>query len=367
VNSGRWSLLAAGALAAILLPRAALAATERPYDAPAVDVQRAGVPEVTPDYVTREESGIKLVFHPSAGVRAQALLSRALAVRSELGAQLGRDVLGTLEIRVAAAPAQMAGISPAPFPSGAPSAAFSGAHLVVMSLGAPGALEPTDLDERLCHELAHLALDEAAGGHDVPRWFHEGYALHVSGEDAAARAEALVLGSLRDKLVDLREVDLRFPDGAASPASSLAAAEAADFVRFLIDRPGRDAFLAFLERLRAGEPFEAALASAYSASSSHIEQLWRRDVAKRYGFVPVFTGTTLLWLVIALGVMLQNRRLAARRARVSEHPLPAAERLVAHEPGRPRLPAEEDELAQAIPPDPEVPKVEHGGRWYTLH
>jgi hypothetical protein len=28
---------------------------------------------------------------------------------------------------------------------------------------------------------------------------------------------------------------------------------------------------------------------------------------------------------------------------------------------------EEDDLARAMPPDPEVPKVEHDGRWYTLH
>ena len=83
--------------------------------------------------------------------------------------------------------------------------------------------------------------------------------------------------------------------------------------------------------------------------------------------MPVFAGATLLWVVVALGVIVQNRRLAARRARPSEHPLPAAERLVAREPDHPRLPAEDDELAQAIPPDPEVPKVEHDGRWYTLH
>jgi hypothetical protein len=372
-GSGRWCVLALAALAttaALLSPHGAAAGPPRPYDAPAVDVQRTPVPEVTPDYDTSEEAGVKLVSHPTVGARAHTLLARALAVRTELSAELGRDVLGSVEIRVAGAPVQVAGLSPGALPPGASSGAFAGARLVVMSLGAPGALEPTDLDERLRHELAHLALDEAAhldAAHDVPRWFHEGYALHVSGEDAAQRAEALTLASLRDQLLSLEDVDARFPEG--PPGASLTAAEAADFVRFLIEPPrgGRDAFPAFVERLREGEAFEGAIVSAYGADLRRVELSWRREVAKRYGFVPVFAGATLLWMVVALGVMVQNRRIAARRVRVSENPLPAAERLHAREPDHPRLPAEEDDLAQAIPPDPEVPKIEHGGRWYTLH
>ena len=251
----RWSILAAF-VAALLPARGAAAGPPRPYDAPVVDVQRTPVPEVTPDYESREEAGVKLVFHPTVGVRAHPLLARAIAVRAELSAELGRAVLDPVEIRVAAAPAQVAGLSPAALPPGASSGAFGGARLVVMSLGAPGAIEPTDLDERLRHELAHLALDEAArvdAAHPIPRWFHEGYALHVSGEDAAQRAEALTLASLRDRLIDLRDVDARFPEG--PPGGSLAAAEAADFVRYLVDPPrgGHDAFPAFVERLRGGE------------------------------------------------------------------------------------------------------------------
>jgi len=351
------------ALAVLVAPRTAGAAFPRPHDAPSVEASRP-VPEVTPEYASIEEAGIRLVYHPVARERAQALLTRAAGIRAELGALLGRDVLATVEIRVAAAPAQMAGLSPGDTPGGAPALAFREHHLVVMSLGAGLSGDPPDLEERLRHELAHLALDEAVAGHDLPRWFHEGFAVQFSGEDAAPRAEALVAAALHDRLVGLREVDARFPDGAARP--SLAVAEAADFVRFLRDLPARERFPALVERLRGGEPLERALPTALGADLDAIEVRWRKEMAKRYSFVPVFAGATLLWVVVALGISVRRRRLAAARRAGEMRPLSAAARLALSEPPEPRS-LDPDDLAQAIPPDPEVPKIEHGGRWYTLH
>jgi hypothetical protein len=353
---------AALVLAALLRAPAASAGFPRPFDAPSGDVQRP-VPEVTPEYAAIEDAGVRLVYHPLARERAHTLLARALATRAELSALLGRGVLGAVEIRVAAAPAQMIALAPADIPSGAPSLSFREHKLLVMSLSAGLGGEPPDLEERLRHGLAHLALDEAAGGHDLPRWFHEGFAVHVSGEEGAERVESLCLAALHDRLLGLREVDARFPEGAPGP--SLALAEAADFVRFLLDKPARDRFPALLERVRAGEPLDRALPAALGADRDAIELRWRRELARRYSFVPVFLGATLLWVVVALGILARRRRAAA--ARRAERPLVAAARLTRSEPPEPARTSDPGELAQAIPPDPEVPRVEHRGRWYTLH
>ncbi len=339
----------------------------RPYDAPLVDAQRSAVPELMLEYSSIEEAGVKLVYHLRARERAHALLARAITIRAELGAELGRDVLPVLEIRVAAVPAQMAALGPGDLPPGAGAVAYRELHLVVMSLGAPLPQEPGDLEERLQHALAHLALDEAVAGHDVPRWFHEGYAIHASGEDAGQRAEALCMAALRDRLLGLRDVEARFPEGA--PGGSLAAAEAAEFVRFLLEPGHRQRFSSLIERLREGKPFEGALSLAYDDDVGRVERRFRREMARRYSFVPVLAGATVLWVAVALGVVLRRRRIAAqiKQTEGGRRPLGAAARLLAHDPAAPRLPAEDDELAQAIPPDPEVPKVEHDGRWYTLH
>lgn len=351
-------------IAATLFAPAIDASAPRPYDAPGTPRARL-VPDFTPEYATIEEAGVRLVYHPLAREKAHALLSRAVAYRAELGVELGRDVLGSVEIRVAAAPAQMAGLSPGEIPAGLPAVAFREHRLVVMSVSSGLGGEPPDLEERLRHELAHIALDDAVGGHDLPRWFHEGFAVHFSGEGGAARAEALCLAALHDRLMSLREVDARFPDGAAG--ASLAVAEAAEFLRFLLARPVRDRFPALIERLRAGDPLDRALPAALGADLDSIELGWRKEMAKRYSFMPVFAGATLLWVVVALGIAVRRRRLAAAKKAAGGRTLPSASRLSSHEPAEPQIPTDPDTLAQAIPPDPEVPKIEHDGRWYTLH
>lgn len=357
------------AIGAAILALSALSASTagarpgRPHDAPSAPAVRA-IPEVTPEYASVEDAGVRLVYHPIARERAHALLASAVGIRAELSSELGRDVLSAVEIRIAAAPAQMAGLSPAEVPSGAPAVVFRDHRLVVMSLSAGLGGEPPDLAARLRHELAHLALDEAVQNHDVPRWFHEGFAVHFAGEDTAQRAEALCLAALHDRMLGLSEVDARFPDGAPGP--SLAVAEAADFARFLLEKPLRDRFPALIERLRAGDPLDRALPAALGADLDSIEARWRKEMAKRYSFIPVFAGATLLWVVIAVGISIRRRRVAAAR-RAARPIAAAAERISSHEPIEAHTPSDTEILTQPIPPDPEVPKVEHAGRWYTLH
>ena len=355
-------------LLATLLPLPALARPARPADAPVLDEPRPALPDATPEYASAEQAGIKIVYHPLARDRAHALLARAQSMRAELTGELGQEVLSSVEIRVAAAPAQMAGLSPGPVPAAATVVAFRDYRLVVMSVGAAGSLEPTDLDERLRHALGHLALDEAVGRHDLPRWFHEGYAIHASGEDAVQRAETLILGSVRDRILRLEDVEAQLPEGPSR--GSLAAAEAADFVRFTTERAQRPRFRALIERLRAGETFETALGAAWGVEEGRLELGWRKDLTRRYSFVPVLVALSLVWIVIAAVVMVRRRRaLHARRAeelsRGAHITLPPV-----RSSRRERRPPRDvilEELAESLPPDHEIPKVEHDGRWHTLH
>src|ERR1700752_1296050 len=54
------------------------------------------------------------------------------------------------------------------------------------------------LADVLRHEVAHVLISRAAGGRDVPRWFHEGFAVAVERpwaiEDRTRLASALVFG-----------------------------------------------------------------------------------------------------------------------------------------------------------------------------
>src|SRR5262249_18257305 len=154
----------------------------RPYDAPRVD-PAAKLPEVPAEYLPHDGGWIHFAYHPSARKRVRALIADAPRARAELAATLGAEVLTSVEVRLAALTAEMARLAPVELPSYAPGVALANQNAIILSVTSPLSLEPSDLDEHFRHELAHLALDDAAHGHPLPRWFHEGFATYAAGED----------------------------------------------------------------------------------------------------------------------------------------------------------------------------------------
>ena len=348
----------------------AAAQDPRPWDALWLDSKPLPlVPPLPQGYSSEEKAGIRVSNHPSTRDRVRSFHSLAAAIRSELGAQLGFPVLGAIEIRVAAAPGEMAWLAPVEqLPSYAAAVTFSQSRLVVMSVRSPLSLEAPNLEGLLRHALAHLALDEATAGRPVPRWFHEGFAVQFAGEDAASRAETLARAALSRRLLGLEQIEAQFP--ADAPEGSLACAEAADFTRFL----GAQRLADLAQRLRGGAPWKDALAASAGADTA-LELAWRKEMARRYSFVPVLLGSILLWSAVAAVVLVRRaraRRLrdhlvtrresGERRARIAR----AAARRAPAGPRGDRV-LDDEALHEPAPPDPEVPRVEHDGRWYTLH
>ena len=343
----------------------------RPWDAPWIDVEPLVVPPLPAEYLTHEEAGIRLSYQPSTRDRVRSLATLAAKIRGELGAALGIPVLGAIEIRVAAAPSEMARLGPVEqLPGYATAVAFSQSHLVVMSALSPLSIDAPNLEGWLRHALAHLALDESTAGRPLPRWFHEGFAVDFAGEDAMLRAEMLARAALGRKLLGLAQIEAQFP--ADAPEGSLACAEAADFARFLGPRRLTD----LTGRLRAGEPWKDALAaSAGLDAGTGLEVAWRKAMARRYSFLPVLVGSLMLWIAVAGAVLVRRARARARRddvatrresgerrARIAR----AAARRAPQGPRGDRV-LDDEALHEPVPSDPEVPRVEHDGRWYTLH
>jgi hypothetical protein len=378
--AGRLARVAAtiAALLFFAVPRAFAAPTvaaaapdPRPWDAPWIDVEPITVPALPPEYLTHEEAGIRLSYQPSTRDRVRSLPALAAKIRTELGAALGTPVLRSIEIRVAAAPSEMARLGPVEqLPGYATAVAFSQSHLVVMSALSPLSLDAPNLEGWLRHALAHLALDEATAGHALPRWFHEGFAVDFAGEESTSRAQTLARAALSRQLLGLAQIEAQFP--ADAPQGSLACAEAADFVRFL----GPSRLTDLSGRVRAGEPWKEALAASSGIDAgAGVELAWRKAMARRYSFLPVLAGSLLLWIAVAAVLLARRARARRRRAEVESRRetgerrariARAASRRAPQGPRGDRV-LDDEALHEPVPPDPEVPRVEHDGRWYTLH
>ena len=176
----------------------------------------------------------------------------------------------------------------------------------------------TELRRLLRHELAHLALHRDVPGR-VPLWFDEGFAGYAAGEWDRYVALEVNLAVARGAIPDLRGLDgaLRGSAGTAEAAYALAMSAVAELAR----RNPTGTLDPLLERLRAGDDFDAAVLATTGLAPAQFEESWQRATRRRYGL-----ATWLLagggWLAVAAVVLgsVRFRRRAdrARRAALDE-------------------------------------------------
>jgi hypothetical protein len=369
------------ALLAIVMPHRALAdarsVSELPPSDVSVVVQPAAVaPGPVPSDFQRIDVGwLAFEFPASIRGRVEPLMREAEGIRARLAEDLGQPVLAHALVRIARTPDRMIDLAPrgAPPPEYAAAVAYPSEHLVLLSMQAPYTWESTDLSELLGHELGHLALADAVEDHNIPRWFNEGFAIYESREVPWLRTKTLWDASLSKRLLPLSELDQALPSDRTEV--SIAYAESADVVRFLMREADRARFGSLVERVRGGAPFERALEDAYDTDVRKLEYEWREEVAHRFGFLPMLTGGGVLWVLIcglAVAAWIKKRRRAKAKLALwarEEAEVDAAiagaqaERRSGAPDAQPE-PAREDAIPARMP---SVPVVEHEGRWYTLH
>jgi hypothetical protein len=206
--------------------------------------------------------------------------------------------------------------------------ALGNAGLVVL-FPARSPVYPHDtLEDVLRHEVAHVLIARAAGGRDVPRWFHEGLAVVVERpwdlEDRSRLAWELMAGPR----LRLREIDAMFEGGPAEQSRAYLLATA--FVRDIIREHGGTAPAAILRLVRDEVPFERAVATVAGQPLGFVEDgVWERQRVWTV-WMPMLTSGEAFWfgviLLAALAVWRQRRHAAAIRRQWEEEERAALER-----------------------------------------
>jgi hypothetical protein len=185
------------------------------------------------------------------------------------------------------------------------------------------------------HEVAHVALDQAvrrtsyeggekgrpkqsgspAGG--IPRWLHEGYAIHMAREWSPTREVLLTRAAAGRSLIPLGRLVSEFPEDKIR--AQLAYAQSADLVHYLIRTYGSEAFRAFVMALGRGHRFGYAARTFLGDDFHTLEEKWQRHLRRRYTWIPLLFSTGSLWFLASLVFLAAYvRKKIAARAKIEE-------------------------------------------------
>jgi hypothetical protein len=151
---------------------------------------------------------------------------------------------------------------------------------------------------------------------DAPLWLVEGVAIYQARERSIERVQTLWEAAFRGGVLDLDDLDRRFPS--RPHAVSLAYAESADFVAWLLRRSGPEKLGEMLGRMRRGQRFETAVSQTWSMGIGSLEQEWRNDLSNRFGALPMFATGSVGWVLVGLLVVLAWRRRKDRSAAIEK-------------------------------------------------
>jgi hypothetical protein len=237
-----------------------------------------------------------LRWEPGLSDEAETLVKLAPGWWSEIEQSLAGDVDDTVEIvfvthagRVAEAsgmPRWVAGVAHPP----------SG-EILIAQHGPDGA--PTNLEDLLKHEMAHVILHRAVGGRPLPRWFHEGVAESYTGGISLSRAQTLASAVFGPGVPDLERLEANF-HGQDGPAASVAYAAARDLVSFLRSYDGKGlALRQVLTEMDNGHKLEVAFIRAYDRGLEELVAQWRSELPGRFVWYPLLASGGLPLTLVA--------------------------------------------------------------------
>jgi hypothetical protein len=238
----------------------------------------------------------RIVHTQAATGAAQTLAQQIEPIRDQIQAELGRDWEGVTEVRLGFGREEFEALA---LPHGQPPSwavalAYPESNVILVEAHS---LVKADGQVTLRHELVHVALGRL--GHPWPRWFQEGVAQHLTGEQRyslnqyATLARAVNLG----RIFRFEDLSDGFPDLPGDV--EIAYAQSAAFVGWLHERYGAGAFGALVDGVRAGEPFETAFGKAFHTSLTLAEKAFTQELPGRYPLWPVVATGTTLWVVLS--------------------------------------------------------------------
>jgi hypothetical protein len=191
-------------------------------------------------------------------------------------------------------------------------------------------LSDMDLGRVTVHELVHIALERAYGRLRIPRWFHEGLAMTLSGELSFDEQVTLSRAIFTKKLMPLDSIERvnRFDAFGAA----LAYSESHLAVTYMIDKYGIDGIPELLNEVRTAGKFDTSLFTVFGFSPQEYDRVVHNYIIERYRFLFFFSDTYLFWMLgaflVIAGFIAVRIRIRKREKQMEEEETAADEKRI---------------------------------------
>ncbi len=255
-------------------------------------IVEAFTPDVPADWVAVPGQGLIVHAAPADEHTALRLSRHANEITPKLAMRLGVPTGGNVDVYLAPDEVTFRKLQPGTIPDWADGTAWPTRGLIYLRSPRIRAGTASDLTQVFDHEMVHVLLGRAFAPKPVPQWLQEGVAQFVAGEYAGRHLEAVQNGMLGGKLLTLPELTGAFP---ADPVrASLAYAQSADLVAYIVGHYGEDALATLVREMAQGTSFGRALRLATGVGPSDLDQAWRARLQQSPLWLRALTSDTML-------------------------------------------------------------------------
>jgi hypothetical protein len=172
-----------------------------------------------------------------------------------------------------------------------------GQDTILIPLGRPSFFN-RNLHQVTVHEMAHLVIARSYPGTDIPRWFHEGCAMTLSGEVSFDEAVSLARAVLLNRLIPFDAIDSVNEFNRARAELAYGQSHAA--ILFFIDNFDMEGIRELLGRARRSGSFEEGMHATLGFVPREFERLAMQHIRRHYGLAFIFGDLYIIWLLVLL-------------------------------------------------------------------
>ena len=150
----------------------------------------------------------------------------------------------------------------------------------------------------LIHEISHVFLDQQLRPAKIPLWFHEGFATWVADIWGLGNSVSLSLAMVFDRMFSLDELTDHFPVN--GDRARLAYQQSFTVVEYLFSSRNDEQLKLLFESWHQSGDLDTAMRERFGITLHRFEERWKAWAHTRYGWLKFLTGTSVIWLTIAV-------------------------------------------------------------------